>query len=343
MMHSTTKNMLILCLVGAMLSEPADASSLHGLSTPTPISNATSKRDASKSARNLRPTSPITKQLFDRLTRNPNFKKVTSGHKSKVNVPIGGVAESFNNGRCKIRRVGPDDVIRKMLAGASTTKWRKTGVPKKMWGLWWATYTTTVNTFLHNRRATTRRGVVSTTDRLGQANVWTDVSLKKLGGNLGEIKTGAKNTDFRYRFDFEKKSPSTLHNEQASSDGDFNYADVTPNLPIFGPDSKFWMEAEDTCSNCGRFDSANNPSGGKKGSFPSATSSLSSAQKSARRCKKDTCWRRYSKVLGFIPLTYDLVKIADQFGNKIQPNFDNWKSALEKEGDEIFLATGQCA
>lgn len=230
-----------------------------------------------------------------------------------------------------------------------------------MYGIWWTSYDVTVNTWLYDKPATEKDGVLTTITHMKDANTWSakDNSLSSSAPGTDEqaIKdyTRTYTTDFAYTFQFSKIHSSNL----------YNYAKIKLSKKIYGYLASFNMKAETVCSQCREYDQTYNPDAGNKTKHGPHEdfSKLSPAATKAQTCNnyttsggsvepgRDQCWRRYTNF--FYPrvgpdtkkasLVYDVIKIVDQYGDVIQPNFNNWKSALAKGGiPHVNLAEGEC-
>jgi len=153
---------------------------------------------------------------------------------------------------------------------------------------------------------------------------------------ISDYKTNSA-MNFAYTFKFSKLPDSR----------EYDWAEIVPSPGGFS------MGKESYSPQCGNYDAKNNPDAGKTSINPTSNSDLTLAQKRTRRCGHDEVWRRYTNPVGSVEkgttkrptlgFTYDVVKIVDEYGNKIQPNFDNWVSALEKKGRSyILLPEGDC-
>jgi len=238
-----------------------------------------------------------------------------------------------------------------------------------MRGIWWHSYTTTVNTFLYDEPPKTTLtsflgSKTKTAVDLMHANAWSSKDQGFQGGTSpAEDETAVKDytanrkNSFKYVFNFDKIDGSS----------EYNWAHVMPS--IYGqesPSKMFAMYATDVCANCREQSASNNPKAGSAHARTVMSKSLTGAQTKAQTCQdfetasgntepaQDQCWRRISnlafgdiktgdKSVPTIGFSYDVIKIVDQYGDKIQPNFDNWVAALRKiNRDYIVLPTGDC-
>lgn len=264
----------------------------------------------------------------------------------------GRVVADFNGGKCRLRKVTPDRLVSEILGPvmrrtrfSRPSVWEKTNLPKSMRGIWWHSYTTTVNTFLHNRPAQLKNEKLISTVHVKNANVWSakDTPLVCGEGCKGTDQQGISDYKNNRRGDFKY----TFHFSKLPGSREYNWAEITPALGSFA------MGKDTHSPQCGYHDARSNPDAGKASVNPIPTSDLTFAQKRTRRCGRDEVWRRYTKFVGSVKegetdkptigFTYDVIKIVDQYGDKIQPNFDNWVSALKKKGQShILLPEGDC-
>ena len=205
---------------------------------------------------------------------------------------------------------------------------------------------------------------------LSHANAWSSFDQEsplKAGKSPGSDQNAIKDYEqnrantFKYVFNFDKLEGSK----------EWNWANVSPSykghtLPEGNGMIDFAMFAEKSCANC-RKKSAKNPNAGSAFSTFSFTERLGlHGDKAAQTCQdyrtegghvepaENQCWGRISKVGAKIEagnektpqagFRYDVVKVVDEYGDKIQPNFDNWVAALKITGRSyVLLPEGDCA
>jgi len=208
---------------------------------------------------------------------------------------------------------------------ASEQYWVDRKIPPQMRGLWWTDYNNGLTSFLHNQETPTTSfktlsanddEVQSTTKVWGQ-NVWSWDS-----DTLYKI---VKGTHLAYQFNFHKTCPADANT--CKQDDEYNWADITPRFE--GPGwvvprwlTHFSMRPATNCRNC-----AADPN-----SQPVIIGE--DAATAANACQLNTCWRRETALgeeHGTSKWDYDLIKVVDQHGRKIEPHFTNWKNSLTKE------------
>merc|ERR1711924_396709 len=210
-----------------------------------------------------------------------------------------------------------------------------------------------------------------TTSYLGNANVWTQPNKKGLSNNKRaafnyQMTFSKRGGSDEVNWATIKPAPNMIKPFWKTAD-----VDVLPLIPArlrsvveFPPVepliNDFTMKPRRHCSMCGYRTGSSTPAINGFGFGPLRESTVF-----ATKCKdyttesgnvvrgEDQCWRRYSrfsdqnlKVGGITfprghstdeankdnsQFTYDVIKIVDEFGSPIQPNFDNWVAAALKK------------
>lgn len=213
--------------------------------------------------------------------------------------------------------------------------WGKRNVPEQMRGLWWTDYNNGLTSFLHNTDtqvvASPEGGAAlqSTTKVWGQ-NVWSWDS-----DTLYKI---VKGTHLAYEFKFFDTCPASASTCEDNQADQYKWADITPHFT--GPQwrvptwlTHFTMRPATHCRNC-----AQNPQ--SQVTIVGAADARDDGPNS-NRCIQDTCWRRETAVgasNGPSVWDYDLIKVIDAQGEKIEPHYTNWVNSLTAEvGQPISL------
>jgi len=250
-----------------------------------------------------------------------------------------------------VKKVNLDQLGSEMLPrGVGPHTWEAAGIPINLRGIWWTAFSTTVMTYLYDTpNRVVANGDYKTTCPAYRANTWSTPT--PLYGPASRFKNtaeydaaGEKNlqsnikSKFAYEFTFKKIKGSST----------YNYADLT----LSGIPTPFNMGAYDYSSQCGNYNKINNPGAGKTAmqlTGVKAASKMTSAEKAAQKCGPGELWRRNSGFgigqtldgeKGVSILRYDVVKIVDQYGRPIQPQFNNWKKAMASLNQPYVLLPG---
>lgn len=213
--------------------------------------------------------------------------------------------------------------------------WAGRNIPEQMRGLWWTDYNNGLTSFLHNtNNIQVNAGHLRTTTKVWGQNVWSwdsDTLYKLI----------VKPTELKYQFDFYQQCPATgaATCTQGGQPGDYRWASITPiftqiNLPADAILNRlnlpFTMRPVTDCNMCADQQHTIKQLEYTVTDADVATGHFNCAQSSGQQ---DTCWRRETG--GW---TYDLIKVVDQYGDKIQPHYDNWVASLRRAvGSDVSL------
>jgi hypothetical protein len=228
-----------------------------------------------------------------------------------------------------------NEMLKEILATPRAERpayWQGRNVPVNMRGLFWTSYNNGVTSFLHNQPGQITDGgkkLKSNTVVFGQ-NVWS--------WSTTTLYTVVDLVHLNYEFIFSRADAGSVSVE-ANGSNDPDRADIIPHFRKIGVTipgwlSEFTMKAETHCANCRAFDGVNNPHAGTMDHPVTPTDQLNPEEKSAQQCKPNECWRRYTTVTdegGDSSWEYDLTKIVDEYGEKVEPGFSNWVKSLQKE------------
>lgn len=248
----------------------------------------------------------------DDCSRTPNGLKIHDSYYGGgqqgyylVEVPAAGIAKEMLTELYSAKNNG---YLGKTGDAAAEQYWADRNVPTEMRGLWWTDYNNGLTSFLHNQPATTNAGKLESNTIVYGQNVWS--------WSTTTLYTVVDLLNLNYLFKL----------EDTDSDGKVDHADIIPRfnnaansdgISVSQWLTAFTMKSYDKCPNC----LANGPGAGNGG------------VDSAQSCPADQCWRRYTSTGGGDSVwEYDLIKIVDQHGNKIEPGFSNWRASLIAEG-----------